>query len=143
MALCLQSSIMTGGGPPALMPVLAFRPRAMVWLWFAPQAVRGQSPAAPALTFVLIFIVVFPFFEVDCDEDRRLARASARTTRTRLDTGFDFQSTGHCLVVLKHHITGLDVGLDFQSASHRLVVLKWHITGFDVCFDFHSCISFL
>ena len=45
------------------MPVLTFSPRATVWLWFAPQSLVVQSPAAPALTLVLIFTVVFPFLE--------------------------------------------------------------------------------
>src|SRR5262249_49798166 len=87
--------------PPALTPLLTFRPRVTVWLWFTfdplPAPV-GLSPAftfvlifrplatvwlwlvailfelSPAFTFVLIFIRVFSLlvnFEVNCGAYRR------------------------------------------------------------------------
>src|SRR5262249_27955860 len=96
------SPVPSPGCGPALIPVLTFSPRAMVWLWFIPQPHSGQpgspTPAftfvltfkpraivwlwlggrvavepmmispvlAPAFTFVLIFIDIFPFFENRC-----------------------------------------------------------------------------
>jgi hypothetical protein len=41
---------------PALTPVLTFRPRAIVWLWF--------GGIEPAFTCVLIFILVYSFLEI-------------------------------------------------------------------------------
>src|SRR5262249_40445345 len=56
---------------PALTLVLTFRPRATVWLWFAPsippdfavEPMRISPVPPPAFTFVLIFILMVSFLE--------------------------------------------------------------------------------
>src|SRR5262245_6470321 len=91
---------------------------------------------APALTFVFIFIIVFPFFEklrlIAASAAAYLrSMASARTSRTRLDSGLDLQTLRHRLVVVLTTIrrittvtfTSLHIRFDLQSTRHGLVVL--------------------
>ena len=123
---------------------------------------------APAFTFVLIFTLEFPFLE----KLRLIAvsvaaylppRASARTRRTRLDSGLDLQSPRHGLVVV-HTTTPLrtagvadasfHIRLDLQATRHCLVVVGRKsrsganddiaVAGasFHIRFDFHRCFSF-
>src|SRR5262245_14356535 len=55
--------------PPALTPLLIFRPRATVWLWLV--------VSLPALTFVLIFILL----HLNVDVERRHTLCSEADSR--------------------------------------------------------------
>jgi hypothetical protein len=88
----------TGAPCPALTPLLTFKPRATVWLWFAPSI----PPGVPAFTCVFIFTVVFPFLENTKSFVRsRFKLASIATPDADIavgfasfDVGFDFHTYG-------------------------------------------------
>src|SRR5262249_12739033 len=91
----------------------------------------------PALTFVLTFMVVFPFLE-KLMSAAPLITDSRRSGRPSLDAGLNLQSSRHCLVVLLLSLTSLDASLDLQPVRHCLVVLEWHVTRFDAALHLQS-----
>src|SRR5262249_48470745 len=105
------------------MPVLIFRPRITVWLWFC-----GIS-SIPALTFVLTFI----------------PRATVWLCCGRKSPAFTFVLIFIALYpfMLKTNLPRLDAALDLQGMRHRLVLLHLHFIGPHVRFDFHIYLFYL